>query len=217
MIKVLIADDHHLFRDGLTRILNGYPEIKVVASVDTGESAVAKGSELQPDVYLLDVNMPGIGGLGATKEIRDADPESRILMLTVSEQEDDLFAAVRAGARGYLLKDATSTQLIDAIRRVYAGEAIVAPVMAAKLFSEFAALPDAPEPAPEMAELSKRERQILHLLTQGLSNKEIGLELSLSPHTIKVHLHRVLEKLGLRSRVEAAAWAVRHGLTKRNV
>jgi DNA-binding NarL/FixJ family response regulator len=217
MIKVLIADDHHLFRDGLTRILNGCPEIEVVASVDSGEEAVAKGAELQPDVFLLDVNMPGIGGVGATIELQAADAATRILMLTVSEHESDLFAAIRSGARGYLLKDATSKQLIDAIRRVFAGEAIIAPVMAAKLFAEFAALPDAPEPAPELAELTKRERQILHLLTLGLSNKEMGSELSLSPHTIKVHLHRILEKLGLRSRVEAAAWAVRHGLTKHNV
>ncbi len=103
------------------------------------------------------------------------------------------------------------------MRRVHAGEAIIAPVMAAKLFDEFAALPAAPKPSPKLDELSERERQILHLLTRGLSNKEIGSELALSPHTIKVHLHRILEKLNLRSRVEAAAWAVRHGLMKRNI
>ena len=160
---------------------------------------------------------PGIGGVGATRQIRDADPEARILMLTVSEQESDLFAAIRSGARGYLLKDATSEQLHDAVQRVYAGEAIIAPTMAVKLFDKFAELPEAPKRSPKLDELTSRERQILHLLIQGLSNKEIGLELSLSPHTVKVHLHRILEKLDLHSRVEAAAWAVRHGLTKRNV
>lgn len=216
MIKVLIADDHNLFRDGLTRILSAYPEIEVVASVGSGEEAVARGAELQPDIFLLDVNMPGIGGVGATQQLRAENPEVNILMLTVSEQESDLFAAVRSGARGYMLKDATSSQLLDAVRRVHAGEAIIAPVMAAKLFDEFATLPAAAKPSPKLDELTERERQILHLLTHGLSNKEIGSELALSPHTIKVHLHRILDKLDLRSRVEAAAWAVRHGLTKRN-
>ena len=217
MIRVVLADDHHLFRDGLARILNSYPDIEVVASVGSGEEAVTAVAQDQPDVILLDVNMPGIGGVGATRQIRDADPEARILMLTVSEQESDLFAAIRSGARGYLLKDATSEQLHDAVQRVYAGEAIIAPTMAVKLFDKFAELPEAPKRSPKLDELTSRERQILHLLIQGLSNKEIGLELSLSPHTVKVHLHRILEKLDLHSRVEAAAWAVRHGLTKRNV
>jgi two-component system NarL family response regulator len=217
MIRLVLADDHHLFRDGLARILSGYPDIEVVASVSSGEDAVTAVAQHQPDVILLDVNMPGIGGVGATQQLRQNDPEARILMLTVSEQESDLFAAIRSGARGYLLKDATSQQLHDAVQRVYAGEAIIAPAMAAKLFDKFAELPEAPKRSPKFDELTERERQILHLLTQGLSNKEIGLELSLSPHTVKVHLHRILEKLDLRSRVEAAAWAVRHGLTKRNI
>lgn len=217
MIRIVLADDHHLFRDGLARILNGYPDIEVVVSVSSGEEAVTAVAQHQPDVILLDVNMPGIGGVGATRQIRDVDPAAQILMLTVSEQESDLFAAIRSGARGYLLKDATSDQLHDAVCRVYAGEAIIAPVMAAKLFDKFSELPEAPKRSPKLDELTERERQILHLLIQGLSNKEIGLELSLSPHTVKVHLHRILEKLDLRSRVEAAAWAVRHGLTKRNV
>lgn len=215
MIRIVLADDHHLFRDGLARILSGYPDIEVVASVSSGEEAVTAVAQHQPDVTLLDVNMPGIGGVGATRQIREADPEARILMLTVSERESDLFAAIRSGARGYLLKDATSEQLYDAVRRVHAGEAIIAPPMAVKLFDKFSEMPEAPKRSPKLEELTERERDILHLLTQGLSNKEIGLQLSLSPHTIKVHLHRILEKLDLRSRVEAAAWAVRHGLSKR--
>lgn len=217
MIRVIVADDHHLFRDGLARILNGYPDIEVVASVGSGEEAITAVARHQPDVILLDVNMPGIGGVGATRQIREADPDAQILMLTVSERESDLFAAIRSGARGYLLKDATSDQLGDAVRRVHAGEAIVAPLMAAKLFDKFSEMPEAPKRSPKLDELTEREREILHLLTQGLSNKEIGLQLALSPHTVKVHLHRILEKLDLRSRVEAAAWAVRHGLSKRNI
>lgn len=217
MIRIVLADDHHLFRDGLARILNGYPDIEVVVSVSSGEASVTAVAQHQPDVILLDVNMPGIGGVGATRQIRDADPEARILMLTVSEQESDLFAAIRSGARGYLLKDATSEQLHDAVCRVYAGEAIIAPVMAAKLFDKFSEMPEAPKRSPKYDELTDRERDILHLLIQGLSNKEIGAQLSLSPHTVKVHLHRILEKLELRSRVEAAAWAVRHGLAKHKI
>jgi DNA-binding NarL/FixJ family response regulator len=217
MIRVIVADDHHLFRDGLARILNGYPDIEVVASVGSGEEAVTAVARHQPDVILLDVNMPGIGGVGATRQIREANPDAHILMLTVSERESDLFTAIRSGARGYLLKDATSDQLCDAVRRIYAGEAIIAPLMAAKLFDKFSELPEAPKRSPKLDELTEREREILHLLTQGLSNKEIGLQLALSPHTVKVHLHRILEKLDLRSRVEAAAWAVRHGLAKRNL
>ncbi len=215
MIRVLVADDHNLFRDGLTRILGGHPDIEVIASVSSGEEAIVKGSELKPDVFLLDVNMPGIGGVGAIRELLELNPEASVLMLTVSEQEEDLFTAVRSGARGYLLKDATSSQLIDAIHRVHAGEAVINPAMAAKLFNQFSALPQMPKPTPEMETLTDRERQILHLLTLGLSNKEIGEELSISPYTAKAHLHHILEKLNLRSRVEAAAWAVRHGLTKR--
>lgn len=215
MIRVVLADDHHLFRNGLARILNGYPEIEVVAAVSSGEEAVTAVTQHQPDVILLDVNMPGMGGVGATRQLHHNDPNVRILMLTVSEQESDLFAAIRSGARGYLLKDATSDQLHDAVLRVHAGEAIIDPAMAAKLFDKFAELPEAPKRSPKLDELTERERQILHLLTQGLSNKEIGQELSLSPHTVKVHLHRILDKLDLRSRVEAATWAVRHGLTKR--
>lgn len=217
MIRVIVADDHHLFRDGLARILNAYPDIEVAASVGSGEEAVTAVARHQPDVILLDVNMPGIGGVGATRQIREADPDAQILMLTVSERESDLFDAIRSGARGYLLKDATSDQLGDAVRRVHAGEAIIAPLMAAKLFDKFSEMPEAPKRSPKLDELTEREREILHLLTQGLSNKEIGLQLALSPHTVKVHLHRILEKLDLRSRVEAAAWAVRHGLSKRNI
>jgi two-component system, NarL family, nitrate/nitrite response regulator NarL len=216
MIRVIVADDHHLFRDGLARILNGYPDITVVASVSSGEEAVTAVAQHQPDVILLDVNMPGIGGVGATQQLHADDPDTRILMLTVSERESDLFTAVRSGARGYLLKDATSEQLHDAVCRVHAGEAIIAPSMAAKLFDKFSELQEAPKRSPKLDELTEREREILHLLTGGLSNKEIGVQLSLSPHTIKVHLHRILEKLDLRSRVEAAAWAVRHGLSERS-
>lgn len=213
MIKVLIVDDHHLFREGLARVLADVPGLQVVASLSCGEEAVAQVKELQPDVVLMDVNMPGMGGVEATRWIRFHHPQAQVLMLTVSEQEQDLFAAIRAGARGYLLKSATSAELIEAVRRLQAGEAIIAPLMAAKLLDEFAAMPAAPrEVGAEAAALSEREREILQLVARGMSNKEIGAALNLSPHTVKAHLRAILDKLHLRSRAEAAAWAAAHGL-----
>jgi two-component system NarL family response regulator len=212
MIRVLITDDHHLFREGLARILNDAPDLQVVASLSRGEDAVAQAATLQAEVILMDVNMPGIGGLEAARRLRACCPQAKVLMLTVSEQESDLFAAVRAGARGYLLKSATSAELVDAVQLVARGEAIIAPVMAARLLDEFAALPQAKEGLPPGEEISEREAQVLQMVAKGMSNKEIGAALNLSPHTIKAHLRSILDKLHLRSRSEAAAWAASHRL-----
>ncbi len=215
MIRVLIADDHQLFREGLTRVLNEAPEITVVASASNGEEAVARAAETRPNVILMDLNMPVLDGVEAVRRLHVTQPQSHVLMLTVSEQEQHLFAAIRAGARGYLLKSMASDDLIEAIRRASLGEAIVAPVMAAKLLAEFAALSSATEWRESGGEnLSPREREVLRLIAQGLSNKEIGSALSLSPHTVKAHLRSILDKLQLRNRAEVAAWAARQSLTK---
>jgi two-component system NarL family response regulator len=211
MITILIADDHQIFREGLARVLNDVPDLTVVASASNGEEALARAMETKPNVILMDLNMPVLDGVEATRRLRVMQPQSHILMLTVSEHEQHLFAAIRAGARGYLLKSMASNDLIDAIRWANAGEAIVAPVMAAKLLDEFATLSAAAqwrEPGGE--DLSQRERDVLRLIAQGLSNKEIGTALSLSPHTIKAHLRSILDKLQLRNRAEVAAWAARH-------
>ncbi len=217
MITILIADDHQIFREGLARVLNDVPEMTVVARASNGEEAVARATETKPNVILMDLNMPGVDGVEATRRLRVAQPQSHILMLTVSEQEQDLFAAIRAGARGYLLKSMASDDLVDAIRRANAGEAIVAPVMAAKLLDEFAALSAATHWRESGGEdLSQRERDVLRLIAQGLSNKEIGAALSLSPHTIKAHLRSILDKLQLRNRAEVAAWAARHDPPKKS-
>ena len=211
MITLLIADDHQLFREGLARVLNDVPEMTVVATASNGEEALARAIEAKPNVILMDLNMPGVDGVEAARRLRVTQPQSRILMLTVSEQEQHLFAAIRAGARGYLLKSMASDDLIDAIRRANAGEAIVAPSMAAKLLDEFATLSAATQWRESGGEdLSQRERDVLRLIAQGLSNKEIGVALSLSPHTIKAHLRSILDKLQLRNRTEVAAWAARH-------
>jgi DNA-binding NarL/FixJ family response regulator len=215
MIRILIADDHQLFREGLARVLNDASDLRVTATLSNGEDAVARAAELQPDVILMDVNMPGMGGLEATRQLHARHPAIKIIMLTISEREADLFEAIRAGARGYLLKSATSDELGEAIRHVHAGEAIIAPAMAAKLLDEFAASPASREKAPRGEGLTDRERDILQAVARGLSNKEIGAELALSPHTVKAHLRSILDKLHLRSRAEAAAWAAQSGLTKK--
>jgi len=215
MIRVLIADDHHLFREGLTRILDDEDDIEVVASLRSGEEALAAIDSYRPDVVVLDVNMPGIGGIETARRLRERYPDLGILMLTVSEDRETLFNAVQAGVRGYLLKSSTSDELVDAIYRVNRGEAAISPAMSAKLLDEFVALSRGQRQRPEDV-LTERERAILRYVASGMSNKEIGLALSISPHTVKAHLRHILDKLGLRSRTQAAAWAERHGLTGGN-
>lgn len=216
MIKVLLTDDHNLFREGLARILKEAPGIELVGVAASGEEALQLADRHRPDLVLMDINMPGMGGLEATHRLRLKYPETQVLMLTISEEDEDLFRAVRFGARGYLLKNSSSRELLEAIRRVQAGEAVITPSMAAKLLDAFAAAP--PQPAPKtdenitVKELTERETQVLQLIAQGLNNKEIGNQLWISPNTVKAHLRNILEKLQLSSRVEAATWAIRHGL-----
>lgn len=217
MIKVLLTDDHHLFREGLSRILQDAPGMELIATAASGEEAQKLAAAHQPDIILMDVNMPGIGGIEATRQLHDTHPEIKVLMLTVSEEDQDLFTAIRAGAKGYILKNSSSQELLDAIRRVDAGEAVVNPSMAAKLLDEFALLsttaPHLPSGAsPESESLTEREQEVLKYVARGMSNKEIGEQLSISPHTVKAHLRSILDKLHLRGRVDAAAWAVRHGM-----
>jgi DNA-binding NarL/FixJ family response regulator len=216
MIQVLLTDDHHLFREGLARILKDAPNIELVGCATSGEEAIELMKIQNPDVVMMDINMPGMGGLEAARRIHISHPDTRILMLTISEQEDDLFTAVRIGARGYILKNSTSKELLDGIRQVYEGEAPITPTMAAKLMNEFATLSTTTLQTSQDDQVSdtltQREDEVLRLVARGLSNKEIGSELSISPLTVKAHLSSILEKLHLRGRVEAAAWAIRHGL-----
>ncbi|MCJ7702051.1 MAG: response regulator transcription factor [Anaerolineales bacterium] len=218
MIKVLLADDHHLFREGLSRLLQDAPGIEWVGCATNGEEAVELTARHNPEVVLMDVNMPGMGGLEACRQIRTSHPQAAILMLTISEQSEDLFEAIRLGARGYLLKNASTQELLEAIRQVNAGEAPITPAMAVKLMDEFAVLssggPSQPELDARTENLTDRELDVLRLVAQGLSNKEIGAALSISPLTVKSHLRSILDKLHLRGRVEAAAWAIRHGLLR---
>ncbi len=209
MIRVLIGDDHTILRQGLRRILAEDPDLTVVGEAADGEQVVALALELVPAVVLMDVQMPELSGIEAARRIRTAHPEIRILMLTVSDRDEDLFGALRAGARGYLLKSAEAQEVLDAIHRVYRGEAILPPNLAARVVNEFAA----PTPKPES--LSQREVEVIRLLAQGLGNKEIAAALSISENTVKTHVRHILDKLGLRNRAEAAAYAVQSGLASR--
>ncbi len=212
MIRVLLADDHHLFREGLTRLLSEEEHIEVVASLRSGEEVLAMVHDLKPDVVLLDVKMPGLDGVETARRLRERYSDLGILLLTVSEDRETLFNAVQAGVRGYLLKSSTSQELVDAIHRISRGEAVISPSMSAKLLDEFVALSQGKRQRPEDI-LTERERDILRYIASGMSNKEIGAALAISPHTVKAHLRHILDKLGLRSRTQAAAWAERHGLT----
>jgi len=211
VIRVLVADDHTLFREGLVRLLQEAPDIHVVGSVESGEDALQMLNQVQPDVILMDLNMPGMGGLRAIELALSRDPSLCILALTISEDEADLLAAIRAGARGYLLKRSSSAEVVDAIRRAHRGESVLSPDMMDLLMEQVRRMP-APS-QPEEWGLTPREQEVLRLVAAGLSNKEIAARMYLSPHTVKAHLRSILDKLHLHSRTEAAAWAVRHGLT----
>lgn len=214
-IRLLIVDDHNLFRQGLIRILGDYEQLQIVGQAANGRDALALLDSLQPDVVLMDVNMPVLSGPDAVRQLRARYPGLPVVMLTVSERDEDLFDAIRSGAQGYLLKNVGAAELIDAIQRVRAGEAILAPTMAVRLLAEFRALAEQAPVEPQqvlVGELSEREMDVLRLVAQGLSNREIADALGLSEHTVKTHLANILDKLHLRSRAHAAAYAVHAGL-----
>ncbi|RME78945.1 MAG: DNA-binding response regulator [Chloroflexi bacterium] len=209
MIRVLIADDQTVLRHGLRLILNESEHITVVGEAANGEEAVKQAIELKPDVVLMDVNMPLLDGIEATRQIRAVQPETRVLMLTISKKDVDLLGAIRAGARGYLLKSAEAQEVISAICRVAAGEAILPPNLASFVFDELAST------RPPTDELTGREIEILGLIAEGQGNKEIAAALHISENTVKTHVRHILEKLQLSNRAEAAAYAVRAGLVRR--
>jgi DNA-binding NarL/FixJ family response regulator len=213
-IRVLIADDQALFRRGLNVVLGTEELIQVVAEAENGEEAVARAEELAPDVVLMDVRMPRINGIEAARRIRDISPTTKILMLTVSDEEDDLYEAIKAGANGYLLKEISVEEVAEAIRAVVQGQSLISPSMASKLLNEFTTLAKKAEerqqyPAPA---LTSRELEVLKLVAKGMSNREIADELYISDNTVKNHIRNILEKLHLHSRMEAVIYAVRERL-----
>jgi DNA-binding NarL/FixJ family response regulator len=208
-IRVLIVDDHAVFRQGLQLSLENMPDLEVVGDREDGASAVDACAELAPDVVLMDIRMPGMSGIDAARLISERHPAVRVVMLTGSQSEDDLFASIRAGASGYLLKEASTEEVADAVRAVANGQAFVSPTMTTKLLARFNALALRAEGGDGERRLTRRELEILALVTEGLSNKQIAAQLVISQNTVKNHVRNILEKLRLRSRAEAAAFAVR--------
>jgi DNA-binding NarL/FixJ family response regulator len=206
-IRVVVVDDHPKFRAGVVASISAQPGLEVVGEGGSADEARSLVEQHDPDVCLLDITMPG-GGLAAARDITGASPHTRVVMLTVSEDQDDLLAAMKAGASGYVLKGATATELASVLRNVSAGEVYVAPALAWGLLREMSR----PKSAP-LDELSAREREVLELVAAGLSNQEIGDRLSLAEKTIKHYMTSILSKLRVRSRVEAALLAYREGIT----
>jgi two-component system NarL family response regulator len=213
-IRVLVCDDHALFRRGLTMVLESEDGIEVVGEAEDGEEAIRGAADLSPDVVLMDVRMPRVTGIEATRAIGEAAPDAQVVMLTVSDDEDDLYEAIKAGARGYLLKEISIDEVASAVRAVVGHQSLLSPSMAAKLLDEFlrvARRADERASAPS-PRLTERELEVLKLVAQGMSNREIAEELFISENTVKNHVRNILEKLHLHSRMEAVVYAVREKL-----
>jgi DNA-binding NarL/FixJ family response regulator len=208
-VRVLIADDHRLMREGTAALLASDERVEVVGLAADGGEAIALAERRRPDVALLDLNMPGVGGIEACAAIRRGSAETEVMMLTVSEQEPDLYASLRVGAAGYLLKDIAPGELIEAVLAAGRGEPRIPASMAGRLLQDLAGGARELEPDP-LGALSEREREVLALLAEGLRNREIAERLVISEATVKTHVRHVLEKLRFRNRAEAAAFAARH-------
>jgi DNA-binding NarL/FixJ family response regulator len=212
-IRILLVDDHVLLRRAVASLLAAQPDFEVVGEASNGQEALERARDLMPDIILMDVNMPGGNGLDATRRIKELIPYVRIVMLTVSEEDHDLFEAVKNGAQGYLLKKIEPQALFATLRGAMRGEASISPGMAGKILDEFTRLARK-EPRPS-AELTSREQEVLGLLVDGKSNKEIATALGAAENTVKNHLKNILEKLHLENRVQAAMFALRQRATGR--
>ncbi|MCX7217903.1 MAG: response regulator transcription factor [Burkholderiales bacterium] len=212
-IKILLVDDHTLFRSGIKLLLQRNPEFEIVGEASDGLEGVKRAKQLRPDVVLMDLNMAGLSGLEAMQLIVEDMPEVAVLMLTVSEEADDLSTALKNGARGYLLKNIEADYLTQSIKRAAAGEAVIADAMTAKLVMQFRSGMNAPVVA-EKEKLTPRERETMVCVARGESNKEIARNLSVAESTVKIHVQNILKKLNLSSRVQIAVYAVERGLDK---
>jgi DNA-binding NarL/FixJ family response regulator len=215
MIRVLLVDDQELVRSGFRLILEQADGIQVAGEAADGREAVRLGKELNPDVVLMDVRMPELDGIEATRRLRQAGVDARVLVLTTFDLDEYVYSAMRAGASGFLLKDAPREQLVTAIRTVARGEALLAPAITRRLIERFVDRPAPAEATPALAELSARELEVLRLVARGLSNGEIADELVIGEATVKTHVANVLRKLGLRDRVQAVVLAYESGVVER--
>jgi two-component system nitrate/nitrite response regulator NarL len=213
-IRILIVDDHTLFRSGIKLVLQRHEGFKVVGEAGDGLEGVKRAIQLKPDVVLLDLHMSGTGGLEALRLLKEDIPETQVVMLTVSEDAEDLLETLRAGARGYLLKNIDTEFLLESIQRAARGESVMSPQIAHKLADSLRAIPkvNVAVAGVNPGKLSPREREIIVMLAHGASNKEIARVLNLSESTIKIHVQGILRKLNLAKRVQAAVYAVEHGL-----
>ncbi|MFJ2650407.1 response regulator [Streptomyces sp. NPDC087420] len=208
-IRVLIVDDQVMVREGFSVLLNAMPDIEVVGEAVNGREAVTQVAALDPDVVLMDIRMPELNGIEATREIVAADAAAKVLVLTTFDLDEYVYQALRAGASGFLLKDASARQLADGVRVVASGEALLAPTVTRRLITEFSKLSETPRPPvlARVGDLTERETEVLVLIAQGLSNAEIAEHLVVAESTIKTHVSRILVKLGLRDRTQAAVFA----------
>lgn len=212
-IRVLIVDDHELFRQGVAAILQRDEEIEVIGEAENGQIAIEQFREHLPDVVLMDINMPVCDGLRATREIRREHPYAKILILTVSDTEETLFEAVKAGASGYILKNASPNKVVESVTRVNSGEPVIPGNLAMRIITEFSK-PSEPVTRHQVVDqLTDREIEVLRQLSTGASNKDIAKVLYISENTVRNHVRNILEKLHLANRVQAAAYAVREGYT----
>ena len=211
-IRALIVDDHPVTREGLRTLLelSGDEAVIVVGEASSGEEAVAQVLQLEPDVVFMDVRMPGISGIEATKQIRKANPGTKVILITIDESRGAISEAIQAGVSGYLLKDASADALLDAAKQAVEGRAVIHPQLTKTFIEEVQHADEAPTTTP----LSKREKQILQLVANGSTTKEVARDLGISPHTVKTHLERIFEKLGANDRAQAVAIAIRTGLVE---
>ncbi len=214
-LRVLLVDDHILFRRGVQAVLDARSDIEVVGEAGDGLEAVAVARDTMPDVILMDIGMPGCDGLEATRLIKQEMPYVKVFMLTVSDDDENLFEAIKSGAQGYLTKDLKAQQLFDALEGVARGEAALSGAIAAKILREFETTSRRPDEELEATEpLTEREIEVLELVVEGRSNEEIAQSLVISESTVKNHLRNILGKLHLRNRIQAAVYAVRQGLVE---
>jgi two-component system response regulator NreC len=211
-IRVLIVDDHALFREGIRLILQNQGTIKIVGEAADGEEAINMARTLKPDIVLMDVTMPGVDGLAATRQIKEDFPETQVLMLTMHESDDYFFRGLSAGASGYVLKEAVSADLIAAIQSVAQGQVFLYPSVAKKLVADYLSRAGTAEARGKYQRLTPREREVLFMIGEGRSDKEIAEQLVISPNTVQSHRWHIMEKLDLHNRAELIKYAIRRGL-----
>lgn len=214
VIKVLLVDDHTLFREGLTKIIGSQVDFKVVGQASDGIEALVMAQALKPDLVLMDINMPGCDGIEATRQIKESLPDTTVVMLTVRDEDELLFEAIRCGAQGYIIKSISSQEMLKMLRGAMQGEAALTPNMSGRMLLQLRKSGSGRDDngSQPLGVLTCREREILCLAAQGLTNREIGLKLCLSVHTVKSHMRKVLSKMGVGSRHDAAAVAQANGI-----